>query len=237
MSKKLSRTIKLIVINTLTILRLIGAFILPFIYKNYGSSVVSAVVILLFLTDAIDGFLARKLNASTYFGCIMDAASDKLLNAISFIILGLSYNIMFTPVVIEIAILYTVYSTYRYGGNVQSSYTGKVKTAIVDIVVVLSFLILSLPLLKSNSSYINYVISNTEGLTYIFAFIMIISELIALIDYMNKNHEARINPKAMEIKYEEKNRKPWKLIKKQLFDTNYYLEHKNESIMKQLYKK
>ena len=41
----------------------------------------------------------------------------------------------------------------------------------------------------------------------------------------------------MDIKYEEKNRKPIKLIFKQLFDTDYYKKHRTESIMKQLYLK
>ena len=143
---------------------------------------------------------------------------------------------MFTPIVIEIAILYTMYSTYRYGGNVQSSFTGKVKTAVVDAVVVLSFLLISLPAFNINSEFINYLIRNTESYIYVFGFIMIVADMIALSDYTQKNKEARNNPKAMEIKYEEKNKKPFKLIKKQLFDTDYYLKHKNESIMKQLYK-
>lgn len=236
MAKGKKINIKLILINLITITRLVGALILPFIYSKYGTSITSIVIICLFLTDAIDGFLARLLHSSTFFGCILDAGSDKLLNIIAFIILGLNYNIMFTPIVIEIAILYTMYSTYRYGGNVQSSFTGKVKTAIVDAVVVLSFVLMSLPTFEFKLSIMNYIIDNTESYIYVFGFIMIIADLIALIDYIAKNNEARSNPKAMEIKYEEKNRKPFKLIKKQLFDTKYYLEHKNESIMKQLYK-
>lgn len=236
MKKNSIKALKLVLINTITIIRLIGAFILPFIYQKYGASIVSIIIILLFLTDTIDGFLARHLHASTFFGSILDGASDKILNAISFIILGLNYNIMFTPIVIEIAILYTMYSTYRYGGNVQSSFTGKVKTAIVDAVVVLSFLLISLPAFNINSEFINYLIRNTESYIYVFGFIMIVADMIALSDYTQKNKEARNNPKAMEIKYEEKNKKPFKLIKKQLFDTDYYLKHKNESIMKQLYK-
>ena len=236
MKKSSTKIFKLFIINTITIIRLIGAFILPFIYSKYGSSIVSVVIIGLFLTDAIDGFLARHLHASTFFGSILDGASDKILNAISFIILGLNYNIMFTPIIIEIAILYTIYSTYRYGGNVQSSFTGKVKTAIVDAVVVLSFVLMSLPALNINSDFTNYLINNTESYIYVFGFIMIIADMIALIDYMGKNKEARLNPKAMEIKYEEKNRKSFKTIKKLLFDTDYYIKHKNESIMKQLYK-
>ena len=54
---------------------------------------------------------------------------------ISFIILSLEYTIMLAPLIIEISIMYTIYSTYRYGGNVQSSPAGKYKTAIVDVAV------------------------------------------------------------------------------------------------------
>ena len=89
MKKSSTKIFKLFIINTITIIRLIGAFILPFIYSKYGSSIVSVVIIGLFLTDAIDGFLARHLHASTFFGSILDGASDKILNAISFVILGL----------------------------------------------------------------------------------------------------------------------------------------------------
>ena len=141
MTKKSLKTIKLILINSITITRLIGSLILPFVYYKYGASLVSLFIIILFLTDAIDGFLARKLKCSTFFGSILDACSDKLLNAISFIILSLEYTIMLAPLIIEISIMYTIYSTYRYGGNVQASRIGKNKTIILDIFVILSFII------------------------------------------------------------------------------------------------
>ena len=41
---------------------------------------------------------------------MLDAFSDKLLNGISFIILGIEYNIMFAPLILELSILYTNYS-------------------------------------------------------------------------------------------------------------------------------
>ena len=123
-------------------IRLIGAFILPFIYFKHGVNYASIYIIILFLSDAIDGFLARLLNASTFFGSSLDALSDKLLNAVSFIILGIEYNILLAPLTIEVAIMYTSYSTYRYGGNVKSSVTGKIKTIVLDIAVIFIFLLL-----------------------------------------------------------------------------------------------
>jgi len=44
-----------------------------------------------------------------------------------------------------------------------------------------------------------------------------------------------MNPKANEIKNEQKTRKPFKKIIKTIFDTDYYQKHKNESILKQFY--
>lgn len=231
MKKEVPRKLKLIFVNTITLIRLIGALLLPFIYHKYGASIVSLSIIIIFLTDAIDGFLARKLNVSTFFGSMLDGLSDKLLNVVSFVILGLEYDIMLTPLILEISILYTIYSTYRYGGNIQSSRIGKIKTIILDVFVVLSFVLLSLPALKINT-FKNY----NEEIISVFALIIIISCLLALYDYLKKNKKARSNPKCFEIKHQEKNKKPLKLILKQLFDTNYYLKHKDESILKQFYK-
>lgn len=231
----MKKIIKLLIVNLITSIRLIGAFILPFIYYRNGISEAAVFIIILFLTDAIDGLLARTLHASTFFGSMMDAVSDKLLNGISFIILGLEYNIMIAPLVIEISILYTTYSTYRYGGNVQSTITGKIKTVILDIFVILSFALLSLPTLNINKLFITKLINLTDFIIHIFGFIIIIACLVALFDYMGKNKAARLNPNCKEKKYEEKTKKPFKMILHDLFDINYYKEHKNESIAEQFY--
>jgi phosphatidylglycerophosphate synthase len=235
MNKRTTKILKLILVNLITSIRLIGALSLPFIYYKNGASTVSIFIIIIFLTDFIDGFLARRLKVSTFFGSALDALSDKILNAVSLIILGLEYNIMLAPLVIEVAIIYTSYNTYRYGGNVQSSFTGKLKTAILDICVVLSFVLLALPKLNIDLNIIHTLIIYTDTIIFVLTIISLGATIAALYDYMKLNFVARLNPNSKEIKYEEKNRKPTKLLIHELFDTNYYLKHKNESIMKQLY--
>lgn len=230
MSKVVCRVIKLVIVNSLTIIRLVGSLMLPFIYYKYGASFSALFTIILFLTDAFDGFLARTLKVQTFFGSIIDASSDKLLNIISLIILGLEYNVMFAPIIIEIAILYTMYSTYRYGGNIQASKIGKIKTIILDVFVVLSFVVLSLPAINIYKLY-----DYNEVIISIFSLIILVSCIYALYDYLLKNKKARENPKCKTIKLTKKKRKSFDLIKKQLFDTNYYLKHKDESIIKQFY--
>ena len=235
MNNKIMKIVGIVIVNLITMIRLIGSFILPFIYYKYGASITSCFIIILFLTDYVDGFLARAWKVSTFWGCMMDAISDKVLNIIAFIILGLEHNIMFAPLIIEISILYTCYSTYRYGGNVKSTNIGKTKTFIVDIIVIVCFVLMALPTLKLNNIVINYLIKYTSQFIYVFGLAILVLVLIALFDYIKINKLARKNPKCMDIKYEKKNKKTFKTVMTQFFDTDYYLKHKDESIMKQLY--
>ena len=228
--KKIVKSINMTIVNLITLSRLIGSILLPIIYHKEGISITAIVIIFLYLTDAIDGFLARRLKISTFFGSILDGISDKLLNVMSFIILGIEYNIMFCPLIIEIAIFYTFYSTYRYGGNIQSSRIGKNKTIVLAISVIICFILLSLPTLNI---FINY----TDLIINMLGIIMIVSCIIALYDYMLKNKKARENPDCIRIKKNQRHRKKktFDIVWSQLFDTEYYKKHKDESILKLMY--
>jgi len=236
MKDNVLKTIKIIIVNLFTVTRLIGAFLLPFIYIYKGSGICSIWTICLFLTDAIDGFLARVLKSSTFFGSSMDALSDKLLSAVACVILGLTYTIMIPPIILEIAILLTNYSTYRHGGNIQSSIIGKIKTILLDICIVGSFILLSLPSFNINSGAINYIILNSPYYITLFGCISTIAVIVALLDYKKKNQITRQDPSAININELNKIRKPFKEIMHDAFDTNYYLLHKDEGIMRQFYK-
>ena len=229
-----SKLAKLIIVNLITLSRLIGALLLPIIYYYYGASACANVTIILFLTDCVDGFLARRLHIATFLGSALDAASDKLLNFISFVILSIEHNSMLFPLVLEIAILYTVYATYRYGGNVQSTIMGKIKTIVLDVCVILSFLLISISSIDTVPFTI-YINDNISKIISILAVIITIFCLLALIDYVKINKEARKNPKANIIKYQKKKRKPFKKAISDAIDTEYYKKHKDESIMKQFY--
>ncbi len=235
MKKSSSKKIKIAIVNIITTIRLIGALLLPFLYSKYGTDFISIFVLILFSTDAIDGFLARTFKVQTFFGGIMDAFSDKLLNAIAFIILGLEYHIMLAPLTLEIAISYTNYSTYRYGGNVKSSLIGKIKTIILDICVIMSFILLAIPTINSSNSLLIQLINAKDLIIYVFAFIILFSCLAALLDYTSKNKITRLNPMSKIIKTKSKELKPIKQIIDILFDTEYYKKHKDESIMEQIY--
>lgn len=230
------KIIELVLVNAITLCRLFGALFLPIAYHLYGINFVALVTIFLFITDAIDGFLARRLKISTFFGCSMDALSDKVLNATLFILLGIEYRYMIPPLIIEILILYISYLTYKNGGNVKSTKTGKIKTIILDVCVILSLILLSIPKLNIDGKVTKYIISNTDFYIIILSSIITISCLIALLDYIKRYKNARFNPKYIKVKKRKKTGKSFKEIITRSFDIEYYSKHKDESIMDQLYK-
>lgn len=76
--------------NKLTMLRIImvpffvGCFYLPADYRLY---VAAAMFIAAYITDAVDGHLARKNKQVTDFGKLMDPIADKLLTASALVML------------------------------------------------------------------------------------------------------------------------------------------------------
>lgn len=236
MKNKVFKNSLLVLINVITLTRLFGAIILPFIYYKYDVSTAALVTLLLFSTDAVDGFLARTLKLSTFFGAAMDALCDKLLSFTAFIILGIEYNIMLCPVVLEATLVLINYLTYRIGGNVQSSLLGKIKTLILDALVILSFVIMSLPIINIESEFKTTVINNTNKYITIFAIIIIVAQVVAFIGYNKIYNDAKKDPKVKHIKLQNRQKKNLKEALRDAFDHEYYLKHKDESIIKLVYK-
>ena len=86
-SLSMNKLLKLIP-NILTCLRFILAFAAP-IYLFYNTTIALILLIIASITDFFDGFLARKLNATSDFGRIFDPVADKTLIIFSFICLAL----------------------------------------------------------------------------------------------------------------------------------------------------
>ena len=74
--------------NSLTILRilLVPVYIGFMTYGSYGFALLT--LLIAGLTDATDGYLARKLNQRTRLGTVLDPLADKLLLTSSFISLA-----------------------------------------------------------------------------------------------------------------------------------------------------
>jgi CDP-diacylglycerol--glycerol-3-phosphate 3-phosphatidyltransferase len=121
--------------NKLTILRIllvpvfIACFYIPASYKDL---IAAAIFSLAYVTDILDGSIARKRNIITNFGKLMDPIADKLLTCSAFVML-VSFG-MLSPIAAIIVIgrefLISGFRLVAAGsGNViAASWLGKTKT-------------------------------------------------------------------------------------------------------------
>jgi len=89
------------------------------------------------ITDALDGYLARKLDQSTPFGAFFDPVADKVMVAVAFIVAVDDYNNAWVAVPamiivgreIVISALREWMAQMGHSGDVSVSMVGKFKTA------------------------------------------------------------------------------------------------------------
>lgn len=232
-------TKKIIIVNSLTLIRLIGALILIPVYYNFGAKCVAIISLISYLTDFIDGTLARKYNASTFFGAIFDGVVDKLLTIINFIILYLITPYSIIPIILEILTLMINIIKYVKNLNVQSNIIGKSKIFVLALTIILTFIISDINSITIMPDVVKNYLSNIDNsLVYLYILIpTIIMEILTLISYLYEIIKA---PKSSANK--KPGIKPAKLSKKDfgsylknvVFNPAFYEEHKNDSNLRDL---
>lgn len=126
--------------NALTILRilLIPVLVVVFYLPFHNHLIVAAVIFALgAVTDWIDGYLARRLGQMTPFGAFLDPVADKLMVAVTLVLLVERHDtVLFTLAACVIIGREIVISALRewmaelgQRTSVAVSYIGKVKTA------------------------------------------------------------------------------------------------------------
>lgn len=127
--------------NALTLLRIasIPVVVLCFYSTFPHARPIAAVIFgLAAITDFIDGYVARKYGQSSRFGEFLDPVADKLMVAITLVLLVQSdpgWYVDFIAMIIigreiTISALREWMATIGERGNVAVSWTGKVKTAL-----------------------------------------------------------------------------------------------------------
>ena len=120
-------TLKLIFINILTFIRILGTIILVPIYNIFGGAWASLLSMVCYMTDSVDGILARKWNVSTFFGALFDGVADKLFTLVNFIVLVLITPYASIPILLEISIVFILFIKFVLKQNIQSNIIGKLK--------------------------------------------------------------------------------------------------------------
>ncbi|MFA4842796.1 MAG: CDP-diacylglycerol--glycerol-3-phosphate 3-phosphatidyltransferase [Candidatus Omnitrophota bacterium] len=158
--------------NKISIIRilLIPFFIGSIVYYKNEGSLASYLPLLIFfiavISDALDGFIARKFNQKTELGTILDPMADKLLIITAFICLAMSKSIppnlklpAWLPIVVisrDIIIVLGTVLVHLIKGNVQVAPTlwGKI-TTFFQMFTILAVLI---------KFHYSYMVWNTAGI-------------------------------------------------------------------------
>ncbi len=131
--------------NILTIIRFIFVpiIVISLALNNYLFALITFTISS--LTDILDGYIARKYNAISDFGKLMDPLADKLTQLSVLLTLSIKGVIPFWIIVILILkeIVLIVGAAFLYGKElvVSSKWYGKLTTVLMYIAVVSSFFI------------------------------------------------------------------------------------------------
>lgn len=167
--------------NKITIVRVcMIPFFLVFMLANpvpYSNFIAAGIFALASLTDALDGYLARKYHLITNFGKFMDPLADKLLVS-SALICFVQLQLVPAWIIIVIISREFVISGFHLvasdsGVVIAASYWGKFKTVAQMLMCLL--LIVNL----------DYNVTNI--LEQIFIYMSLVLTIISLLDYLVKN--------------------------------------------------
>ena len=234
-----------ILVNSITMTRVIGTFLMPFVSSAFTAEKLTCYIILLLLTDSIDGIMARRLKVSTLFGALLDTIADKLLSIATLIILAKIYPIMWLPLITEILITLINVIFGTKGAHVESSMFGKIKTWVLGVCTVFGFITVFaddfINLFDNTTTIGSCLINMFKGLgkhsklvITILAIISSLTSLIVALHYLLKNKKDIFENQKNGFYTKKYQIKKGAELKEALFDTDNYEKYKSESIFVKL---
>lgn len=227
MEKK--KYIQFAIVNLITFSRVVGSIVLPIIYFTRGIGSLACLVILLFLTDCIDGKLSRLWKVESFLGSLLDSISDKLFAFVMLSIISYEYHSMLIVLILEFIIFVINTLAFSENKNVKTSRVGKFKAFMLDVVVSLLFLY------KAKDMYISYLpswvsnmlIRSEYATIYILIGVLIGMQLLTISNYSKK--------RIMQANYEKiknKKLKSMKEIWEMAISRDFYIKNRDVSRLK-----
>lgn len=231
MDKK--KYIKFIIVNLITLSRVVGSIVLPIVYFTRGLGRLGLFVAIIFLTDFVDGKLSRYWKVESFLGSLLDGISDKLFAFVMLAILSYEYPLMLLVILFEFVIFVVNMLAFKENKNIQSSKLGKVKTFVLDVVICIMFMFVV------KETYIDYLplrisefIINIEySLSYILIGVIIGMQIVTISDYSKKRLK-QANFEHLKGKKLKSYKEIWEL----LTNRDFYIKNKNERLKDFLYK-
>ena len=182
----MARIVAFLIVNALTMVRIIGVFCLVPIYHSHGGVAAAVLSILCYFTDFIDGMLARKCKVVSFFGSMFDGVADKAFTVANLLVLLTITKFALIPILFEIAIVVIQTIKFRKEINVQGSMTGKIKTWIIALTVISLYLVTDIKNISFLSNDFIILISsvNQNLLIGVLSIPIIIFEVLTIISYL-----------------------------------------------------
>ena len=232
--------LKFYLTNFVTALRALGVLTLIPAYYLYGGLSAFLLSSFCFLTDYVDGKMARKLNTSTFFGCMFDGITDKAFLIVSLIILMTITPLAIIPIVMELGIVGIQTLKYHKNMSVKSNVIGKAKMWLAGLTMSTCYLLVDQRVLNYLGVFLASKINNLSQLK-LFSLVLtplVLSEIITLTSYIkeyNDELEEIDDNKSEEKQKEEEKIKDEvhdKTLKELLFDHEIYEEYKDYGDLK-----
>lgn len=194
-----------ILVNLITTFRFLYALILPVIKAKVSNLAFIVNIVVLLLSDSLDGILARKYKIQTLYGAIMDTLADKALGIILATILINDINLVIFVIINEILILLINGVALLFKKKTKASIFGKIKMWGLSISIVLG--------------YMHYFYSINLEIVNFSLIITIVLQIVTIINYCVSLIKQKSDYKTFKDAKENKN------LKYLLFDTDYYMNN------------
>lgn len=193
--------------NMITLSRIV-ALILGFAFFINGN-IITSICLYIYgaVSDALDGYLARKWNAYTKLGSYLDAISDKIytLSIIIILIMCGNYSIIII-LILELIITIISYLVVKKNGTSHTERVGKFKMTLEFVLLIISLLMIKI-----------------KSLCYIYIVLLILTvyfQIQSINAYINQKNKKK---QAYKIDYTGKSSK--EKIKLLLSEFTHYLIH------------
>ena len=235
-------SLKLLFVNILTFIRIIGTIILIPIYKTKGGLWAGIFSFICYATDVLDGFLARHFRVSTFFGALFDGIADKLFTIVNFIVLYLITPYAIIPIIFEVLTVILNLIKFNKNCNVGTNIIGKIKIWILAISLITAFLISSVNDITLIPLEIrNNILSINQDKLYFYTLLPAI--IICVLSFTSYAIEMfKPNKKVSEVTHSKKdvpymdNNKGFNYFKNIWLNPEFYYNHKNDTNLKNLRK-
>lgn len=239
----MTNVVALIIVNILTTIRVLGVIVLVPVFLIKGPGYTALLAMGCYLTDWLDGFIARKFHASTFFGSAYDVLADKLFTCANLLVLLSVTKLAIIPILFEISIIIVSIVKFKKNVNVQSTKVGKAKTWVMGLTVVAVYLIINFDNLSKifALNIINYLNSFDKTTLYLIIFTpLYIFEILTLVSYLkfletyDPNQKYSFKKVPFKLKPQDGLKNFWYNFKLLWLNNEFYEEYKDSNALREL---